>query len=225
MEFVFIGPALLPIPPSKIEITKPGGNETVRLINQGEINVRHSPGLATYSFDVILPSSQSYPFQIYSLAGMEASAFTTYFDLLQKRKIPFPFITVSWGAGLAGNIASLATGALSLTYGNSLCTIEDQVVTRDAENGMDYVVSLTLKQYKEYGTKWVKVSGRDSKDNFTFKVDKQTTSFSYMQELGELSSECFGALGATWKALVSMFEKDTYIKAIKEAEDNFMKGW
>lgn len=228
MELIFIGPVLLPITPESIEIAKPGANSTTRLINDGEINIRHDRGLQSYTFNVLLPSSQSYPFQIYSLAGMEATAFTTYFDELQKRKIPFPFIQVSWGAGLASNIV----GLLNIAYSYSLCTIEEQTVKRDAENGLDYVVSLNLKEYKDYGTKYVGDVKEDKDGKITYKVTSQTSSYSYIAELNKLASEITAKLGAIGATAASAFKmaSDTVSDPIGQAESAYNKskeflGW
>lgn len=228
MELVFIGPVLLPITPAKIEVSKPGGNETVRLINDGEINIRHSPGLKTFTFDVLLPTSFSYPFQIYPLAGMEATAFTIYFDELHKRKIPFPFIQVTWGNSLAANVV----GLLNIAFSNTLCTIEEMTDLRDAENGQDKIISLSLKEYKDYGTRYVKEASKDSKGNVTYKVTSQTSSYSYIAELNKLGSEIVAKLGAIGATAASAFKlaSDTVSDPMGQAEKAYSKtkeflGW
>lgn len=192
MEYVFIGPVPLPITPAKIEVSKPGGNETVRLINDGEINILHSPGLKSFTFDVILPTSYSYPFQNYPLGGMEAEMFTIYFDLLHKRKLPFPFIQVTWGNSLAANIV----GVLNIAFSNTLCTIEEMTDLRDADNGQDKIISLSLKEFKDYGTRLVKESGKDSDGNVTYKVTEQTSKYNPIAELNKLLGEIGGKFNA-----------------------------
>lgn len=222
MELVFIGPVLLPITPAKIEEVTPGGNETVRLVNDGEINIRHSPGLKSYTFDVILPTSHSYPFQIYSLAGMEATAFKIYFEQIFERKIPFPFIQVSWGGSLAANVV----GLLSIAFSNTLCTIEEMSDLRDADNGQDKIISLSLKEYRDYGTRYVKEASTDSKGNVTYKVTNQTSSYSYIAELNKLGKEITDKLGAIGKKVSSAFElaSDTVSDPIGQAEKALKEG-
>lgn len=202
MELVFIGPVLLPITPAKIEEVTPGANESVRLINDGEINIRHSPGLKTYTFDVLLPTSQSYPFQIYSMAGLEATAFKLYFEQLHTRKLPFPFIQITWSNNLLANVV----GALNVAFSNTLCTIEEMTDLRDAENGQDKIISLSLKEYKDYGTKYVKEAGTDSNGNTLYRVAYQTSSYSYIAELNKLASEITEKLGAAGAMAVSAFK-------------------
>lgn len=216
MELIFIGPVLLPITPAKIEEVTPGSNETARLINDGEINIRHTPGLKSYTFDVLLPTSQSYPFQIYSLAGMEATAFKTYFDQLFTRKIPFPFIQVTWGNSLAANVV----GLLNIAFSNTLCTIEEMTDLRDADNGQDKVISLSLKEFKDYGTKYVSYTGMDKNSNAVYKVTSQTSSYSYIAEINKLASEITAKLGAVGATAASAFKlaSDTVSDPLGQAE-------
>lgn len=179
MKMVYIGAVHLPITPEKLEIVTPGGNETLRLINDGEINVLHSPGLKTFTFDVILPSLQSYPFQNYTMNGKEAEAFTKYFEELQKQQLPFPFIVSEKPKNKSGRI--------SISYFNTLCTIEEQSVLMDASNGQDHIISLSLKEYKEYGTYLCKEASRDSKGNVTYKATRRGTQ-SYTAALSKLTN-------------------------------------
>ena len=191
MEYVFIGAVLLPITPEKIEISKPGKNQAVDLINDGEINIPHKRGLQTFTFDVILPSGQSYPFQNYRLNGREATAFCTYFDELQIRKLPFPFIHVSHRGKGQG-------GVLDITYTNVLCTIEEQSIVQDASNGQDHIVSLSLKEYREYGNESVKTA-TDVNGNVTYSVSRKSGK-SYNAELNRLANEIVAKMGASGAA-------------------------
>lgn len=198
MEYVFIGAVLLPITPEKIDISKPGGNQTVRLINDGEINIPHNRGLQTSTFDVILPSGQSYPFQNFRLNGREATAFRTYFDELQIRKLPFPFIHASYRGKGQG-------GVIDITYTNVLCTIEEQTVLQDAANGQDHIVSLSLKEYREYGNESVKTATVDANGNITYSVAKNSGK-SYNAELNRLANEIVAKMGASRATAASLFK-------------------
>lgn len=186
MELVFIGPVLLPLTPEKIETSKPGRNKTADLINDGEINILHDRGLQTFTFSVLLPSNQSYPFQNYSLNGLEAKAFRTYFDELQLRKLPFPFIQVSY----QGDSKRLQ----NISYTNVLCTIEEQTVLQDAANGQDYVISLNLKEYREYGNEQVKIANAGADGKVTYSVSKSSGKSSNA-ELNRLASEIVAKMG------------------------------
>ncbi len=198
MEHIFIGSVLLPITPEKIDISKPGGNETVRLINDGEINILHDRGLQTFTFDVILPSRQSYPFQNFKLDGKEATAFRTYFDELQTRELPFPFIIVSYRE-------KNKNGVVDISYTNLLCTIEEQAVLQDAANGQDHIVSLNLKEYREYGNETIKIGTPDKDGKVQYSVVKNSGK-AYSKELNRLASEIVAKMGATGAAAASLFK-------------------
>lgn len=198
MEYVFIGAVLLPITPEKIEGGKPGKNQTVDLINDGEINIIRKRGLQTFTFDVILPSGQLYPFQNYRLNGREATAFRTYFDELQTRKLPFPFIHASYrGKGLGG--------AIDIEYTNVLCTIEEQSIVQDASNGQDHIISLSLKEYREYGNENVKTASEDANGNVSYSIS-QSSGKSYNAELNRLANEIVAKMGAGGATAVSLFK-------------------
>ena len=59
---------------------------------------------------------------------------------------------------------------------NILVTVEDCTMQEDAaRNGTDVVMALTLKEYKEYGTKEVEVTtNEDGSTTLTVKQDRQT---------------------------------------------------
>lgn len=140
-QFYFDG-AEIPITPGNIKFTSSGNNKTYTLIDEGEINVLKLPGLQEITFDVLLPT-QSYPF-----ANNEDTTPITWLELFesyQKNKTPFQFVIVR------------TTDAGSVYHGTSLrCALESYDTEEDAEEyGTDVNVSVTLKEYKEYGTKTV----------------------------------------------------------------------
>ena len=55
---------LLPVTPETLQLKIKGRNETVTLMDQGEVNVLKSPGLTEVSFDALLPNVR-YPFAEY----------------------------------------------------------------------------------------------------------------------------------------------------------------
>lgn len=143
MYYFFIGPVLLPVTPAALTVDIAGNNQVVTLINDGEINILHDPQLKEAAFDVLLPTrADKYPFAFYSLAGAEALAFSEYFNLLQQRKIPFPFIVAKMRPG----------GLIPTSYEYMQAVIESYTQKEDANNGLDVVVSLKLREYREYAT-------------------------------------------------------------------------
>ena len=52
----YMGKTLCPVAPSKLQLKIKGQNETLTLINEGEINILKKPGLTEISFDLLLPN-------------------------------------------------------------------------------------------------------------------------------------------------------------------------
>ena len=131
---------LLPIAPSKLQLKVENQNKTMNLINEGEINILKQAGLTTIEFDALIPQVK-YPFAIYKDGFKEASF---YLERLKKLKIseePLQFIVTR---ELAGK---------KLFGTNIKVSLEDYTINEDVKNGVDVVVSVKLKQYRDYGTK------------------------------------------------------------------------
>ena len=180
MYYFFIGPVPLPVTPEALTVDIAGNNQVVTLINDGEINILHDPKLKEAAFDVLLPTrADKYPFALYSLAGLEALAFTEYFKLLQRRKIPFPFI-----------IAKMKPGSLIPSgYEYMQAVIENYTQKEDASNGMDVLVSLKLREYREYAT--IRVDAQpetDADGKLVYKATKQRGK-SFISEVEALCKE------------------------------------
>lgn len=139
-EFVF------PITPSKITQTTKSNNETVTLINEGEVTYAKSPALTEFSIsELILPRYQ-YPFVVTERAGTP-EAYVEQFRAYQKSKRAVDFTITRTSPSGGPDV----TNYESNTY---RVTVEDIEVTEDAEKyGLDVAVSLTLKEYKTWGTK------------------------------------------------------------------------
>lgn len=184
MYYFFLGPVLLPITPSSLNIDIGGNNQTVTLINDGEINILHDPKLKEVSFNVLLPTGPKYPFATYSLGGAEAIAFTTYFRTLQKNKIPFPFIVVK----MRGD------SLIPRDYEYIYSTIEEFSQTEDAENGLDIIVSLRLKEYRQYAT--IRVDATENEDGAVTYTAKKQRGKSFTSEITKLAKDITGKAGA-----------------------------
>jgi len=181
-----IGPVLLPVTPAALNIEMGGNNQTVTLINDGEINILHDPKLKEASFEVLLPTGNRYPFATYNLGGAEASAFTMYFRLLMERKIPFPFIVVKMAAG----------SMIPRGYSYMNAVIESCSQKEDASEGPDVIVELRLKEYREYAT--IRVDAKPQKDKdgkLVYKATKQRGK-TFTEELKKLINEIGGEIAA-----------------------------
>ena len=132
---VYIDDMLLPIPPQKIPIKYPGQNETATLINGEEINITRPPGLAEISIDVVIPQ-MDYPCASLDGSVEDAEEFISRLQDLKESGDTFEFIVIR---------DSFDT--------NMDVTLEDYKVSDDVKEGLDLVVSITMKGARHYGTK------------------------------------------------------------------------
>lgn len=140
---MYLGGVLMPITPSKVKVKINNQNDTLTLINGEEINILKEPGLTDVSFDLLLPQV-SYPFT--NGGAQSADYYLSLFERLKTSKQPFQFILNR----------SMPSGR-RLFYTNLTVGMEDYQITDDAEEGFDITVTVSLKQYRYYGTKTVKV--------------------------------------------------------------------
>lgn len=143
---VYLDGFQLPITPSKIETKIKGNNKTMNLINDGDINVLRLPGLTEISFTALLPNSK-YPF---ALNDTKPIVLLDLFEKLKVEKKPFQFV-----------ILRTDYRKEILFHTDILVSLEDYTITEDAKNGLDLSVSVKLKQYREYGTKILKLTEED----------------------------------------------------------------
>ncbi len=138
MYQVYLDGMMFPVAPSKIEWQYHGENETVSLIHQGEINVIQPLKLTDFSFQVLLPH-QPYPFAHYPNGTFLPEAYYLQrLKMIMEAREPVEFMVIRPGS----------------IYDNVLerVTLEDYKVQEDAEEGMDVVVDIQVKQYQEYGS-------------------------------------------------------------------------
>lgn len=140
---MYLGGVLMPITPSKVKVKINNQNDTLTLINGDEINILKEPGLTDVSFDLLLPQV-SYPFT--NGGAQSADYYLSLFERLKISKEPFQFILNR----------SMPSGK-RLFYTNLTVGMEDYQITDDAEEGFDITVTVSLKQYRHYGTKTVTI--------------------------------------------------------------------
>ena len=139
---VYIDGLMLPVTPSKFTFKVNGNNKTLNLINDGEVNLLKTPKLTDISFECLLPQS-AYPFAVYPDGFKNAGYYITQFERLHTNKQPFHFKL----------IRNLPNGT-HLYDADFKVSLEDYQFVDDAENyGFDIVVSVNLKQWRDYGTK------------------------------------------------------------------------
>lgn len=148
---VYLDKCLLPVTPEKIDIKINSNNKTVTLINEGEINILKKAGLTDVEMTCLIPQVK-YPFAVYKSGFKGANYFLDYFEQLKTSKKPFQFIACR----------RLPSGK-KLFNTNLTVSMEDYKITEDVKNGFDLSVKVSLKQYRDYGTKTVNVTIQASK--------------------------------------------------------------
>ena len=148
----YIDTVLLPIAPEKLQIKVNNQNKKITLINEGEINILKSPSLSDVEFDILLPN-QNYPFASYVGGYQPASYYMEKLKELKKEKKSFQFIVTR----------TFPNGKM-LFDTNMTVSLEDYTIKEDAKKyGTDQVVSIKLKEYREYETLVIKVDKKKKK--------------------------------------------------------------
>lgn len=150
MYFMYIAdtdtkePVLFPVTPPKFELKVNSQNETVSLINEGEVNLIKSPGLSDLTISSLtLPLIQQYPFAVYENGFKPADYYLEWLKKWKASKQPQTFI-----------LSRVSPNGDKLLFDTNMkVTIEDYKLTEDAEAGFDIKVDLQMKQYKEWGPK------------------------------------------------------------------------
>lgn len=163
MYLFFLGVVPLPITPGALTIKTPSLNKTVNLINEGEINIPKQAGLREISFEFLLPQVQQYPFANYQLGRYTASIMIPLLNVWKNTMLPIQFI-----------VTRMSPSGKILYFTNIKCLIEDFEYKEDAEEyGLDVMCSITLKEYKEYGTKSIKIEEPKPKEGDAATQDEQ----------------------------------------------------
>lgn len=156
--YMFMDTMQIPIPPESLTTTINNKNNTLDLLGVGEVNVLQSPGLTDISFKMLLPNSD-YPFnESLIFKGRKASYYIDKLEelkngsnttgisavdsVLDKRK--FQFIVVR-----------MKPNGEMLQMTNMKVTLEDYRIVEEASEGFDCYAEITLKQWRDYGTKKV----------------------------------------------------------------------
>ena len=164
MYYFYLDKVQIPIPPPSMTTTIHGKNEVVNLLGAGEVNIVKPAGLTDWSFKVLLPNND-YPFnQSLLMKSKQANYYLDTFERFMMEKKPIRFIVVRM---------SQRGDMLSMT--NTKVTLEDYTIEESHALGIDCEVSLKLKQWKDWGSKKLKVE-TDEKGNPTGTVSKDRSS-------------------------------------------------
>lgn len=159
---VYLKDCLLPVTPEKIQIKINNANKTVTLINEGEINILKKAGLTDIEFECEIPQVKQ-PYAVYKSGFKGAGYFFDIFEKLKTSKKPFQFI-----------VCRKAPSGKKLLNTNIKVSLEDYKIIEDANNGFDFKVKFTLKQWRDYGTKTVNITIAASKPKASAEPQRET---------------------------------------------------
>lgn len=165
MSYLFyIDGVMLPVTPGALTVGIGNKNQSINLIDNGEINVLRQPGLSTVEFEALLPNVQ-YPFSQYDSGFEVAGKFLEKLEELKISAKPFRFI-VTREKPFGGRLFS----------SNFNVSLESYTIKENAKDGQDVIVSVKLKQYKDYGTKVCTVTFVDDSIDAQMECDRDSCS-------------------------------------------------
>ncbi|MDY2987691.1 MAG: hypothetical protein SOR77_08675 [Peptoniphilus sp.] len=139
----YIDDLLLPITPAKINTKIKNKNKVVTLLNGEELNLLKKPGLTEFNFEFRVPSDE---FPSVKAFVSPQSVLNKLQDLkVNKKTFQFKILRSKYQSNLNDSI-------------NKSVTLEDYEILEDAENGMDLIISIFLKQYIPLKTKIINVN-------------------------------------------------------------------
>ena len=147
MYSFYLGGVLLPVAPEELTLKIKIQIKTMTLINEGEINFLRQAGLTDIDFDVMIPAVD-YSFARYDGGFKSPTFYINHCEQLKVDKKPFQFIVVR----------QRPDGQMIFDT-NITVSMESYNIKEQAKNGLDLILSVKLKQYKEFRTKVVKAVG------------------------------------------------------------------
>lgn len=215
----------LPFAPSSLNVKINNKNETITLINEGEVNIPKLPGLTEISFTARIPQTQ-YPF---ASKLKSAAVYTDKFKALKLSKKNFK-LTIS-----RPQIANRKANG----YGSSVFTVtlEDYTIKENAEEGLDLLIDLNFKEYVPYSTKVYKKVQKPNTDGEKTELKKATntiakpasTNKSYTvvkgDNLWKIARKFYGGTGSNWKIIYDANKDIIESTAKKYGKKSSSNGW
>lgn len=149
----FMDRVQLPVAPPTMSMKINNKNEVITLINEGEVNILKKPGLTDIDFEVVYPNVK-YPYAVYPNGFQPASYFLDHLEKLKLSEEPFQFI-----------VNRIKPDGSLLFDTNMTVSLEDYSIDEDAENGFDIKTTITLKQFRPFGTKKLNIKTASSASN------------------------------------------------------------
>ena len=158
----YLGNLLLPVSPSELKVRIGSKNESIVLMNGDEINILKKPKLKTIEFMALIPRVE-YPFASYNNGFQDVDFYLEELKKLKNEMKSFSFIVNRY----------LPNGDV-LHQDTLLVSLEEYEVIESAENGFDVMVSISLKEYREYGIKIGNIDEDSSEKKIT--IEKKRSS-------------------------------------------------
>ena len=176
MYSFFLDGTQLPVTPQKLTVKIKGGNKTLTLVNESDVNFLRLPGLAEISFDAVLPMLGKYSF---AAAYQRPDYYLSLLENLMTGRKPFQFI-----------VSRTSPSGKLLYDSNMKVSLEDYTVTEDATKGPDVTVAVTLKQYKSFATKTVQVQKTETATTVKTETPRETSSATSVKTYTVKSGDC-----------------------------------
>lgn len=138
----YLGEILLPIAPEKVTITTGSQSHSITMADGKEINIPESPKLRIINFEALIPYIE-YPFARYVSGYKDGDTLREDIEALKNNNTIFQFVITR------------LKGQKVYHYTDIRSTLEDIKVTEAAQNGYDIKMALTIKEYREFGAKFV----------------------------------------------------------------------
>lgn len=164
MYYFYLDNLQIPIPPKSLDITVSNKNETIDLLQTGEVTIPKPIGLTEYSFEILLPNSK-YPFNQ---------------SILEKSKKAEYYAKKIVGMKSAGNpvkftVVRMKPNGEMLSMVTERVTIEELETKEDHDYGFDVYMSIKLRQWRDYGTKKLVIEeNKDGTASASVKTERPT---------------------------------------------------
>ena len=234
----------LPIAPPSLTIKINNKNETLTLINEGEVNIPKLPGLTEISFTARIPQRQ-YPF---ASKLKDATVYTDKFKTLKLTKKNFMLVIIRPPVSEITTVhiydknkkRKERVKSIYKGYSRSVFNVvlEDYTIKEDAEEGLDLLIDLNFKEYVGYSTKVYKkvtTSNADGektviKSGFSTEVKKVTSTQTYTVVEGDtiikIARKFYGGFGLEGSKKIYEANKEVIEStAKKNGKESSCKGW
>lgn len=177
----------MPVAPSKLTVKIKNKNKTLILLNEGEINFLRTPGLTELVVPLTFPM----------LTGSRSPDY--YLGILEKlkaRRKTARFILVR-----------TAPNGKMLFDTNMKVSLEDYNIVEDAKEGLDVLVDVNLKQWRNYGTKTVAVEETPAAKTVTVEKERDTSTAPSAKTYTVKSGDTLWAIAAKYYGSGAQYTK------------------